>query len=164
MAKTRQQKEEIVAKLESAIKGAASTVFVHFSGVSVAEESQMRRDLRKESVGYMVAKKTLIRRALESLGHAHDTLPLEGEVAIAYGGEDATAAARLVHEFGKKLADKLSIMGGIFEGALKSQDEMRVIATIPGMATLRDMFAQLINSPRSRFAVVLSKVAETKSN
>ena len=97
----------------------------------------------------------------------------EGEIAIAWGGEqDATAPARLIHEFGKKMVDtsialgasKLRILGGIFEGKLVGASMMQEIATIPPMATLRAMFAQIVNSPRARFAVVLSKVAETKSN
>jgi large subunit ribosomal protein L10 len=162
MAKTKEQKKEITAKLENAMK-AATTVFVHFSKVTVAEESAMRRDLRKEGVGYTVAKKTLIRRALDALGHSSGELPLEGEIAIAYGGaEDTTAPARMLNEFGKKLTDKLTIVGGIFEGKLIGAEAMREIATIPGMQALRGMFAQLLNSPRQRFAVVLSKVAETK--
>lgn len=166
MAKTKQQKADIIAKLEAAFKDAASSVFVHFSKVTVADESAMRRALREDGVSYFVAKKTLIRRALENLGHKHAELPLEGEVAVAYslaGEADATKAARLVHDFGKKLVDKLSIVGGIFEGTLMDEGKMREIATIPSMDTLRGMFAQVINSPRSRFAVVLSKVAETKN-
>src|SRR3989344_8731179 len=169
MAKTKEQKGEIVAKLEDALKNATSTVFLHFKGLSVADETTVRRGLRAEGVKYLVAKKTLIRRALESLGHKLDDLKLDGEVAIAYGlpgqggGEDATAAARLVHEAGKKLSEKLVILGGIFEGKLIGQAAMQEIATIPSMETLRAMFAQVINSPRQRFAVVLSKVAETKN-
>ncbi|OGG50043.1 50S ribosomal protein L10 [Candidatus Kaiserbacteria bacterium RIFCSPHIGHO2_01_FULL_54_36b] len=164
MAKTKQQKGVIIDKLEDALKNAASSVFVHFSKVTVAEESAMRRSLRKDGVLYFVAKKTLMRRALDRLGHKHEELPLEGEVAIAYGGgADATIAARLVHEFGRKLTDKLVILGGIFEGKLVDAAHMQEIATIPPLATLRAMFAQLINSPRQRFAVVLSKVAETKN-
>jgi large subunit ribosomal protein L10 len=163
MAKTKAEKGVIIDKLESALKDATSSVFVHFTKVNVSEESAMRRALRAEGVSYFVAKKTLIRRALDKLGHKHDELPLEGEVAIAYGGEgDATVAARLVHEFGKKLVDKLTILGGIFEGKLVGQGIMQEIATIPPMQTLRAMFAQILNSPRQRFAVVLSKVAETK--
>ncbi|MEK7156739.1 MAG: 50S ribosomal protein L10 [Patescibacteria group bacterium] len=164
MAKTKAEKGVIIDKLEDAFKTGASSVFVHFTKVTVAEESAMRRALRTDGVSYFVAKKTLMRRALEKLGHAHETLPLEGEVAVAYGGgEDSTIAARLVHEFGKKLTDKLTILGGIFEGKLVDGVKMQEIATIPPMATLRAMFAQLINSPRQRFAVVLSKVAEKKN-
>lgn len=165
MAKTKEQKKEITERLEDAFKNATTSVFVHFSKVNVADESTMRRSLREGGVKYFVAKKTLIRRALEKLGHTHTEVPLEGEIAVAYGGEgDATAPARLVHEFGKKLADKLVILGGIFEGKLVGQGVMQEIATIPPFETLRAMFAQVINSPRQRFAVVLSKVAETKSS
>ena len=164
MAKTKEQKAVIIDRLEKGLKDAASATFVHFSKVTVAEESAMRRNMRGSGVSYFVAKKTLIRRALEKLGHKHDELALDGEVAVAYGGgEDATATARLVHEYGKKFADKLTILGGIFEGKLVGAAHMQEIATIPPVATLRAMFAQVINSPRQRFAVVLSKVAEKKA-
>ena len=165
MAKTKAEKAIVIEKLEDAFKNSASAVLVHFKGLSVADESAMRRALRGEEVKYLVAKKTLVRRALASLGHAHENLPLEGELAVAYGGgEDSTAAGRLVHGWADKLKDKLAIVGGVFEGALKSQSEMMEIATIPPLDSLRAMFAQLVNSPRQRFAVVLSKVAETKTS
>jgi len=164
MAKTKAEKAVVIEKLEDAFKNASSSVFVHFNKVTVAEESAMRRELRKEGVTYFVAKKTLIRRALESLGHAHAELPLEGEIAVAYGGgTDATAASRLIYGFGKKLTDKLSILGGIFEGKLVGQTAMQEIATIPPLKTLQAMFAQILNSPRQRFAVVLNAVAGTKN-
>ncbi|MBI4079800.1 50S ribosomal protein L10 [Candidatus Kaiserbacteria bacterium] len=164
MAKTKEQKAEIIEKLEKSLKEGASSVFVHFTKVTVAEETAMRRALKQDGVSYFVAKKTLIRRALEKLGLKHEELPLEGEIAIASGGgEDVTASARLIHEFGKKLTDKLTILGGVFEGKLMGQVAMQEIATIPPLATLRAMFAQVINSPRQRLAVVLSKVAEKKA-
>ena len=163
MAKSKEQKAAIIGKLEKALKEGASSVFVHFTRVNVAEESAMRRSLKKDGVSYFVAKKTLIRRALDKLGLKHDALPLEGEVAIASGGgEDVTASARLVHEFGKKLTDKLTILGGVFEGKLMGQAAMQEIATIPGMQALRGMFANIINSPIQRFATGLSEVAKTK--
>ncbi len=163
MAKTKAEKAVIIEKLEKALKEGVSSVFVHFSRVTVAEESAMRRALRKEGVSYFVAKKTLIRRALNALGHKGDDAQLDGEVAVASGGSDATAAARLIHEFSKKLTDKLTILGGLFEGKLVAQEMMREIATIPPMQSLRAMLAQILNSPRQRFAVVLSKVAEKKA-
>ena len=175
MAKTKEQKGEIIAKLEEGIKSATSTVFVHFSRITVAEESAMRNALRESGVKYMVAKKTLIRRALEALGHKADDVALDGEVAVAYGGgEDATVAARLIHETGRKLVDplrrssseasKLSILGGIFEGKIVGAGAMQEIATIPSMLALRGMFANIINSPRQRFAIGLSEVAKTKTS
>lgn len=164
MAKTKQEKAAIIEKLEKGLKDASSAVFVHFSKLSVADETAVRRSLSAEGITYTVAKKTFIRRALEALKHTHEELPLEGEIAVVIGtSADTTAPARLIHEAAKKLADKLSIVGGIFEGKIVGEVMMREIATIPSMDTLRGMFAQVINSPRQRFAVVLSEVAKTKN-
>lgn len=166
---TKQQKVELVKKLEDALKNSISTVIVHFKGVNIGEETQMRRELRAAGVKYTVAKKTLIKRAFEALGHKTDEVAMDGEIAIAHGGgEDATAAARLMHEYGKKFLNdkkenKISILGGLFEGKLVGQAMMQEIATIPSMQALRGMFANIINSPRQRFAVVLSRVAESKN-
>ena len=168
MKKTKDQKVALVKELTDSLKNATSTVFVHFNKLNVAEETVMRRELRNAQVKYTVVKKTLVRRALDSLGLASKDAQLDGEIALAYGGgDDATAAARLVNDFGKKYQtadkkNKIHILGGIFEGKLISQASMQEIATIPSMQTLRAMFAQIINSPRQRFAVVLGKVAEIK--
>ena len=164
MAKTKAEKGAIIDKLENAFKNATSSVFVHFTKVTVADESAMRRSLRNDGVQYFVAKKTLIRRALDKLGHAHEGLPMEGEIAVAYGGvKDATAPARLVHDFGKKFVDKLVILGGIFEGKLVGQSEMQEIATIPSMKVLRGMFVNVINSPIAGLAVALKAIADKRS-
>ncbi len=167
MAKTREQKAQVISQLESSLKGAAAAVFVHFRGINVAQESKMRRGFRSEGVTYTVAKKTLLRRALDTLGHAHAELPLEGELAIAYSAgvdADPTLAARKVAGFAKEFgAEKLVIAGGIFQGNLMNASAMNEIATIPPMDVLRGMFANVLNSPIQRFAVVLNQVAETKS-
>ena len=75
----------------------------------------------------------------------------------------STRPAREMAVFVKKFGEHLSFAGGVFGGKFVGKDEISAIAAIPGMDTLRAMFAQVINSPRSRLAVVLSKVAETKS-
>ena len=163
MAKTKEQKKEIVEKIEGVLKGPTS-VFVHFTGITVGQESTMRRALRAEGLGYVVAKKTLIGRALQSLGLGE--LSMQGEVAVAYTttSTDETAVPRRMHAFGKSLGEgKLTIVGGIFGGKLLDATAMQMIATIPSMDTLRGMFANVINSPRARFAVALSEVAKTKN-
>ena len=86
----------------------------------------------------------------------------EGMVAVAFGN-DPMAPAREVFEFSKTHKENIFILGGIFEGSFKSQGEMMEIATIPGMEVLRGMFANVINSPLQRFAVVLDQVAESKA-
>lgn len=163
MAKTKEQKKEIVAKIEGALKGAASTVFVHFKGVTVADESKMRRAFRADGLGYTVAKKTLVGRALNNLGHDHSGVPMEGELAIAYnaGSVDPTLPASRIFKFGKELTgNKLTIVGGIFEGRLMNASEMNEIAEIPSMQVLRGKLVNLLNSPLARIAVVLDQRAQ----
>lgn len=163
MAITKQKKVEIVDKITDAVKDAASVVFVHFKGLSVADTAAMRKALREQGIGYFVAKKTLIRRALADKGY-EGTLPeLPGEIAIAWSSEDPTLAAREIHEHGKKHKDLLSIMGGIFEGKFTDKAQMNAIATIPPVPVLRGMFVNVINSPIQSFVIALDQVREKKA-
>src|SRR3989338_1507821 len=163
MAKTKAQKSEIISKMEKAFKNASSADLVHFTKISVAEKPALRRSFGTDGISYTVAKKTLIRRALDKMGLEHKDMPLEGEVAIAYDSQkagDPTVAARRVIEFVKKLgAEKLSILGGIFEGRFVGQNEMREIATIPTLQSLRGMFVNVISSPMRGLVIALSAIA-----
>ena len=158
MAITKAKKETILAKLEGVKGEADSIVFVKFRGLSVAKTTAMREELRQKGVGYFVAKKTLMKR---TFGEAFEgEMPqLDGEIAVAYS-TDALAPAQNIKEFALKNKDNISIVGGVFQGVFKNQAEMTEIASIPPLQVLRGMFAQLINSPRQRFAVVLSEVSK----
>lgn len=158
MAITKAKKETILAKLEGVKGEADSIVFVKFKGLSVAKTTAMREELRQKGVGYFVAKKTLMKR---TFGEAFEgEMPqLDGEIAVAYS-TDALAPAQNIKEFALKNKDNIAIVGGVFQGVFKNQAEMTEIASIPPLQVLRGMFAQLINSPRQRFAVVLSEVSK----
>ena len=161
MAITKEKKQQILNKLDDIKNDAASLVFVGFRGLPVGDTTAMRRQLRGEGVGYFVAKKTLISRALD--GAYEGMQPeLEGEVAIAYG-KDPILPAQQVREFEKKFADNIAILGGVFEGAYKTKEEMTEIASIPSMQVLRGMFVNVINSPIQGLAVVLNQIAEKKA-
>jgi large subunit ribosomal protein L10 len=162
MAITRQKKEEVVAKVTDSIKKAKTLVFANFKGLTVAEQNEMRKALRAAKVSYIVAKKTLIKRALETGAYAGTLPELDGEIAIV-AGEDEIAPAREIATYVKKFTDHLSFAGGVFGGKYVSREEIVAIAAIPSMETLRAMFAQIISSPRQRFAVVLGEVAKTKN-
>jgi large subunit ribosomal protein L10 len=163
MAITKSQKKEISQKLASAVTESATVTFVTFKGLGVEDNNVLRKSLKSYDTNYFVTKKTLLKRALDASGLPGDQPGLgDGMVAIAYGS-DPMASAREVFEFSKSRKDTMSIMGGIFEGSFKSAEEMLEIATIPGMETLRGMFANVINSPLQRFAIVLNQVAEKKS-
>ena len=158
MAITKEKKQDILKKLEGIRNDSDSIVFVNFKGVSVSDTSAMRRKLREEGVGYFVAKKTLIKRAVGDT-FTGEMPTLDGEIAVAYS-KDAIAPAQNVKEFAKKYKEAIAIAGGVFQGVYKNKAEMTEIASIPPLQTLRGMFAQLINSPRQRFAVVLSEVSK----
>lgn len=159
---SKDKKKEIYENLSSIAKKAKSVVFVGFHGVNVTDTTNMRRALTTQGVSYLVSKKTLIKKALGE-NNVTGTMPeLSGEVAIAYG-EDMMAPAREVYEFQKKLDKKLNILGGIFEGAFKSQEEMIAIATIPSREVLLSNIAFLLKSPIQRLAIAVSEVAKTKN-
>lgn len=163
MAITKDKKREILAKVNDALAQAASAVFVRFHKLTVADTSAMRRALKKEGVGYYVAKKTLITRALKERGYTGEMPELVGEVALVWSGADSTAAPRGAYEHAKKHKDALSILGGVFENVFADAAKITAIATIPSLAALRGMFANVINSPKQRFAIALAEVAKTKN-
>lgn len=159
MAITKAKKVEILSRLGEVKESSEAIVFIHFKGLNLADTTAMRKALREAGVGFFVAKKTLMERVFTGY---EGTMPkLDGEIAVAYSA-DAMAPAQNMKDFAAKFKDKVAIVGGVFQGAFKDQAEMTAIASIPGLDVLRGMFAQLINSPRQRFAVVLSEVAKTK--
>ena len=161
MAKTREQKTEIIEKLTSAVKSAGSVVFVNFHGLGVTDTNEMRDALKEEDVSYFVAKKTLAKRVLEAAQLEGDVPNLSGELAVAWGS-DSVAPARLVQEFVQKHKEHLSILGGIFEGRFMGKEEMTVIASIPPLKVLYGQFANVINSPIAGLVVALGAIAEKK--
>lgn len=159
MAITREKKVEILAKISDITSKAKTLVFANFKGLTVAEQNEMRKALRTQSVGYVVAKKSLMRRAFDAAKFSGIMPELSGEVALAYGN-DELAPARELAVFVKKFSEHLGFAGGVFGGTFVSKDEITSIAAIPGLETLRAQFVQLINSPLQRFAVVLSEQAK----
>ncbi|MDD3531246.1 MAG: 50S ribosomal protein L10 [Candidatus Pacebacteria bacterium] len=162
MAISKDKKREIVAKLTEAFKEASSVAFIGFTKLTVKDSSRLRDELRNADVKYYVAKKTLIKKALEGRGYTGELSELPGEIAVAWTSTDVTAPTRVVHEFGKKLKGALTLLGGVFENAFIDAAAAKAIATIPPMPVLRGMFANIINSPIQRFAIALSEVAKTK--
>lgn len=163
MAITKAKKEAVLAKVTDALKDAVSVVFVHFKGLSVADTSAVRKTLKQDGIGYYVAKKTLVKRALKDAGYAGDLPDLPGELAIAWSNDDATAAARGIHEAGKKHKDALAILGGVFEQRFLDKAGMTAIATIPPVPVLRGMFVNVINAPIQGLVIALDQIAKKKA-
>jgi large subunit ribosomal protein L10 len=162
MALTKAEKAEMMKGIQDAVKSSKTVVFVNFKGLTVGDTTKVRRALRENKVGYLVAKKTITRKALESQTIKGSMPEMEGELAIAYS-EDLTAPAREIFAASKKHDKKITIQGGIFDGEYKNKEEMMAIALIPSKETLYGMFVNLINSPIQRLAIVMDQIAKTKA-
>ncbi len=163
MAVTKQKKMEILEGLKNSLKDAGSVVFVKFHALTVSEVNELRKALRVKNVSYKVAKKTLVKKALEDAKYQGEIPAFDSELALV-SGADILDPAHEIYEFEKKFKDKVSISGGVFEGVYKNREEMLVIAMIPGRQTLYAQFVNLINSPIQGLVIALNEVAKTKTS
>lgn len=152
-------KQPIVQEISDTIKDAQSVVVVDYRGLTVAEDTQLRRQLREAGVSYKVYKNTLVSRAVEGTSFESLKDVLEGPNAFAVSTEDATAPARVLAEFAKK-APVLEIKAGIVEGTFYDADGMKEIATIPGREVLLSRLLGSLQSPVANLARVLNQIAE----
>jgi len=162
MAISKEKKKEIFDDIKSIIEKSKSVVFVNFHGLGVGETTELRRKLKGDDSGYFVAKKTLIKKVLEEIKPEGELPELNGELSLAYS-EDLTAPARGVYEFQKSKEDKISILGGIFEGKYMDKVAMTEIASIPSTPVLYGQFVNVINSPIQGLVIALNKIAEKKA-
>ena len=152
-------KQPVVAEISELLSGAASAVAVDYRGLTVAQDTELRKALREAGITYKVYKNTLIRRAAEGTDFAALDPHLEGPTAIAVSRDDATAPARILAEFAKK-ADKLEIKAGIVEGTYYDANGMKAIAGIPSREILLGRLLGSFQSPITNFARVLNQIAE----
>lgn len=155
-------KQPIVAEISELLDGAQTAVLVDHRGLTVEQDTQLRKQLREAGVHYKVYKNTMIRFAIkgtefESLG-AH----LEGPTALATSKTDATAAARILFEFAKK-NPALELKAGVVEGTYYDEKGIAVIATIQSREVLLSKFLGSIQSPIANFARVIKQIAEKEA-
>lgn len=155
-------KQPIVDEIAALFDGAASAVIVDYRGLTVEQDTILRKQLREAGISYKVYKNTLIKRAAEGTAFAALDADLEGPTALAVSKTDATAPARVLAKFAKT-ADKLELKAGVVEGTYYDQKGIQVIATIPSREELLGKLLGSIQSPISNLARVLNQVAESKS-
>jgi large subunit ribosomal protein L10 len=160
MPKTRKQKESSVEDIKKDLGAKGTVVFVGFNKFKIADERVLRTALRADKVGFKVAKKSLLTRALADAGHKIGELP--GQVAIAFG-DDAVLPAKGIADFAKKHEGVVSILGGIFEGAITDASKMQMIGSLPSREALLSMLANVLQAPIRGFAIAVSAIAEKKS-
>lgn len=152
-------KQPIVDEIAALLKDAEALVAVDYRGLTVEEDTQLRKTLREAGVTYKVYKNTLIKRAVEGTEWEKIADVLEGPTAIAVSSEDATAPARILFEAGKKMP-QLELKAGIVAGEYYDQDMIKVIATIPSKEVLLGRLLGSIQAPIANFARVIKQIAE----
>lgn len=155
-------KQPVVAEIAEVLNGAQTAVVVDYRGLTVAQDTELRKALRDAGITYKVYKNTMIKRAAEGTAFAALEPVLEGPTAIAVSKEDATAPARIIAEFAKK-APKLEIKGGIVEDTYYDAKGMQVIATIPSREILLGKLLGSMQSPITNLARVLNQIAEKEA-
>ena len=154
-------KQPIVDEIKGLFDGAKGAVIVDYRGLTVEQDTRLRKQLREAGVTYKVYKNTLIRRAAEGTDFAALDPHLEGPTALAVSKTDATAPARVLADFAKT-ADALELKAGVVEGTYYDQAGIQVIATIPSREILLGKLLGSIQSPIANFARVINQIAEAK--
>ena len=152
-------KQPIVDEIKGLFDGAKGAVLVDYRGLTVEQDTRLRKQLREAGVTYKVYKNTLIRRAAEGTDFAALDPHLEGPTALAVSKEDATAPARVLANFAKT-ADKLELKASVVEGTYYDAKGTQVIASIPSRDELLGRLFGSMQSPIANFARVINQIAE----
>lgn len=157
MAKSKEQKKEILNNLKDKISRSKSIVFANFDKLEVKENEALRSKLKEENSEYYVAKKTLLEKAFE--GENIENLnprKFDGRIAAIFGYEDEVAPAKIVAEFKKIHEDKVNFVAGILENKLLSSEEVIALAKLPSKQELYAKIVGSINAPVSGFVNALA--------
>ncbi|NLL79090.1 MAG: 50S ribosomal protein L10 [Clostridiales bacterium] len=152
-------KQPIVEEISASIKDAQSVVLVDYRGLTVAQDTDLRKQLREAGITYKVYKNTMMNFAFKGTDFEALAPYLEGPSAIAISTTDATAPARVLAKFAKD-ADKLEIKAGVVEGTVYDAAGMAEIAKIPSREELLSKLLGSIQSPIANFARVMNQLAE----
>ena len=152
-------KKPIVDQISEELNGAKAAVLVDYRGITVEQDTELRKQLREAGVIYKVYKNTMINFAVKGTEFEELSKHLEGPTAIAISKEDATAPARILYNFSKN-APKLELKAGVVDGTYYDEKGIQVIATIPSREELLSKLLGSIQSPITNFARVIKQIAE----
>ena len=152
-------KKPIVDEIIEHLTDAKSAVLADYRGITVEQDTILRKKMRDAGVVYKVYKNTMIKRAVAGTAFEALVADLEGPTAIAISKDDATAPARILAEFAKK-APKLEMKAGVVEGTYYDAKGMEAISSIPSREILLGRLLGSMQSPIANFARVLNQIAE----
>ena len=152
-------KQPIVQAIAEDVKDATSVVLVDYRGLTVAQDTELRKQLREAGIIYKVCKNTMMKRAFEGTDFAQLDEHLEGPSAIAISKDDATAPARILCKFAKD-AKAIELKAGVVEGTVYDADALTELSKIPSREELLSKLLGSLQSPVTNLARVLNQIAE----
>ncbi|MFC4778088.1 50S ribosomal protein L10 [Paenibacillus sp. GCM10023252] len=158
-AKIIQEKQQAVEVIAAKLRESSSTVVADYRGLNVAQVTELRKQLREAGVDFQVLKNSLVRRATASAELSELDAILAGPTAIAFGGEDAVAPAKILNDFAKK-NDALKLKGGVVEGKVVSMEQIKALAELPSREGLLSMLLSVLQAPVRNFALAVKAVSE----
>ena len=159
-AKVLSEKQAIVAALTEKIQKAQAGVIVDYKGITVEEDTALRRECRENGIDYAVVKNTLLRFAFNNTGLSELDGLLNGTTSLALCDSDVVSPARVMSQYAKKLNDKFEIKGGFMEGKPVDLATIQSLASIPALPVLQAQFLGTMLAPITGLAVVLKQIAE----
>ena len=152
-------KQPIVEEIKGYAKDAHAIVLVDYRGLTVAEDTELRKKLREAGVVYKVYKNTLLNFAFQGTEYEALSKDLEGPTAVAFGIDDVTAPARIINDLAKKMP-KLEFKSGVVEGVYYDKEGIKESAAIPSREVLISKLLGSLQSPIANLARVLKQIAE----
>ncbi len=159
-AKVLSEKQAVVAALTEQLKNAQSGVLVDYKGITVAEDTALRHELRENDVQYGVVKNTLARFAMNNVGLNELDDVLNGTTSLATCATDPIAPMRIINKHAKKLNGKFEIKGGFMDGKVISLEEITALADLPSKDVLLAQTLGMMLAPLTSLAIVLKAIAE----
>jgi large subunit ribosomal protein L10 len=154
-------KQPVVDEIKENIQDAKSVVLVDYRGLTVEQDTVLRKTMRESDIVYKVYKNTMVKRAIEGTEFESLKADLEGPTAVVISKTDATAPARVAAKFAKENPE-LELKSGVVEGTYYDNSTIKTIATIPSREELLSKFLGSIQSPIANFARVIKQIAEQK--
>ena len=161
-AKVLSEKQAIVEALAERIKNAEAGVLVDYKGITVAEDTALRTELRKEGVEYTVVKNTLTRKALDKLGMNELDSVLNGTTSLATADNDPIAPFRILSDYSKKLNERFNIKAAFMDGKVLNEAEIAEMSALPSKDALYAKVLGTMIAPITGLAVCLGQILEQK--
>ena len=160
---TLNKKKEYVSQLREKVENSVAGVVVSYQGISVADDTSLRKELREAGIDYKVVKNTMLRFAVEGTAFADLSNVLEGSTALAVSNEDPIAAAKILAKYADKI-ESFELKAGYLDGKVLDAAGISEIAKLPGKQELLSMLCSALSGNIRGLAVAINAIAEKQGD